>query len=146
MADFSPTPDRSVTRSVDLDAGAGEVWNALTDPQLLAQWLAPEAALEPVPGGVVDCRFADGSARLGRVEDVVENECLIFSWQTPGADPSRVELRLDSLDHGTRLTVVETGSGPDAATGRNPSRPATSMHWGARLESLRLCLASLVYA
>ena len=38
---------REVTRSVELDAGADEVWRAVTDPGERALWLDDPDALEP---------------------------------------------------------------------------------------------------
>ena len=36
----------SVTRTVELDAGADDVWDAIADPELRAQWLDDEDAAD----------------------------------------------------------------------------------------------------
>ena len=128
----------SVTRSITLDAAPEEVWDAITDESLLREWLAPDVALEPREGGEVECRYEDGEVRRGEVSLVEEAERLAFTWTRAGRGESRVELIVDALGEGARLTVVETAAaplGPQAAAG-----------WSLRLEGLRRCLASLAYA
>lgn len=127
-----------VTRSVELDAGPAEVWDALTEEALLAEWLADEVEIEAEPGGEIVCRYADGEERRGEVELVEEAERLAWSWRRAGgARPSRVELVLDAVAERTRLTVVETvplrsdtplllatAAGPRRAAGLRPAGPA----------------------
>jgi uncharacterized protein YndB with AHSA1/START domain len=130
-----------VTRSVDLDAAPAQVWDALTEAALLAEWLADEVEIDPEPGGEIVCRYADGEERRGEVELVEEAERLAWSWWREGDDgPSRVELVLDAVAAGTRLTVIETApleaSGPllIAASGNAAASLAT---WGPPLARLR---------
>jgi uncharacterized protein YndB with AHSA1/START domain len=112
-----------VTRSVELDAAPAEVWDALTEDALLAEWLADEVEIEAEPGGEIVCRYADGEERRGEVELVEEAERLAWSWHREGgAGPSRVELILDAVAERTRLTVVETApaireAGPHGTSG-----------------------------
>ncbi|HEY2479524.1 MAG TPA: SRPBCC domain-containing protein [Solirubrobacterales bacterium] len=104
-----PASADQVTRSVELDAAPGEVWDALTEEALLAEWLADEVELDAEPGGEIVCRYADGEERRGEVELVEEAERLAWSWWREGGDgPSRVELVLDAVAGRTRLTVIET--------------------------------------
>jgi uncharacterized protein YndB with AHSA1/START domain len=97
-----------VTRSVDLDAPPADVWDALTAETLLREWLADEVELEAEPGGEIVCRYADGEERRGEVELVEEAERLAWNWRREGGEPSRVELVLDAVAAGTRLTIIET--------------------------------------
>ena len=97
-----------LTRTVELDAAPAEVWDALTEEALLAEWLADEVELEAEPGGEIVCRYADGEERRGEVELVEEAERLAWSWRREGGSPSRVELVLDAVGDRTRLTVSET--------------------------------------
>ena len=105
-----------VSRSVELDAAPREVWDALTEEALLAEWLADEVEIEAEPGGEIVCRYADGEERRGEVELVEEDERLAWSWRREGGGSSRVELVLDAVAERTRLTVIETAplriSGP----------------------------------
>jgi uncharacterized protein YndB with AHSA1/START domain len=94
---------------VELDAAPAEVWDALTEETLLAEWLADEVEIEAEPGGEIVCRYADGEERRGEVELVEEAERLAWSWRREGGTgPSRVELILDAVAERTRLTVIET--------------------------------------
>src|SRR5829696_5224359 len=71
-----------------------EVWEALTDPELLAEWLGE-----------------DGHAI---VEQAEPSERLVL-WLYEDDDPgSRVELRLIAVPAGTRVTVTEAPVGPFA--------------------------------
>jgi uncharacterized protein YndB with AHSA1/START domain len=130
----------TVTRDVLLDAPPAEVWEALTDPGALSEWLAPEVELEPQPGGEVVCRFEDGEERRGEVELVEEAERLAFHWWRDGRGPSRVEFVLDAVAGGTRLTVTETGIAAPLA----PTLLAAG--WSGKLGALRLTLGRLVLA
>ena len=126
----------AVRRSIDLGVPGAEVWKAITDDALLSDWLAEEVEIDPSPGGVLSCRAEDGE-RTGVVELAEEEQRLVFTWEGGGA-ASRVEIDLQPLPAGTRLTVRETrleGGGPPSASA-----------WSARLESLQRCLASLAYA
>jgi uncharacterized protein YndB with AHSA1/START domain len=124
-----------VTRSVDLDAAPAQVWDALTEAALLAEWLADEVEIEPEPGGEIVCRYADGTERRGEVELVEEAERLAWSWHREGAGPSRVELVLDAVADGTRLTVIETA--PLRATGPLLTAAPLRAAWALPLARLR---------
>jgi uncharacterized protein YndB with AHSA1/START domain len=130
----------SVKRTLLLDLPPDEVWRAISDETMLREWLAPEVELDPRPNGRVLCRTESGEERPGAVELVEEGERLAFRWWRDGAsDASRVELRLEEVEGGTRLTVTETGLEAQAA-------PQASEGWRTRLESLRAALAELAYA
>jgi uncharacterized protein YndB with AHSA1/START domain len=147
----------SVVRTVVLDAPPQRVWEAVTDETMLREWLAPEVELEPYEGGAVLCRFADGEERRGEVELVEEAERLAFSWHREGGASSRVEMALDAVADGTRLTVIETGLVPSGApslmAGGMPSPTAAdaaatlmTAGWSAPLARLPLALGRLVLA
>src|ERR1700753_4003134 len=107
-SDGGPTTAERVSRSVELDAAPAEVWDALTEEALLAEWLPHEVEIEAEPGGEIVCRYADGEERRGEIELVEEAERLAWSWRREGSGPSRVELVLDAVGDRTRLTVSET--------------------------------------
>jgi uncharacterized protein YndB with AHSA1/START domain len=118
-----------VTRETLLPIGPDEVWDALTDPELLEEWLAEEVELDPVEGGEVSARDADGSERNGTVETVIERERLAFTWERDGEGPTHVEFVVEELPAGTRLVVTETLTGPTALASAGP-------RWDRRLLSL----------
>ena len=128
--------ERRVERETLLPASPSEVWEALTDPERLEEWLAPEVELDPVEGGEVSVRD-DGGERTGTVETVIEEERLSFTWARPGAEPSRVDLIVEAIPAGTRLLVVETATGPAALAGAGRFR---TCGWGYRLARLERLL------
>jgi uncharacterized protein YndB with AHSA1/START domain len=109
-----------IQRELELNALPEAVWQAVTDPDWLADWLADEVLLELWPGG--EARFRIGAEiRTGWVEEVSppragarddelgEAGRLAFWWAPDGEPASRVELQLIPLDgEATRLRVVET--------------------------------------
>jgi uncharacterized protein YndB with AHSA1/START domain len=113
-----PITDR-VERELELRASPGRVWESLTDPELLAGWLADEVRLDLRPGG--DATFRTGElVRSGWIEEVrppvrssqddgQPNGRLTFWWAQDGEPASRVELVLWQVDRATtRLRIVET--------------------------------------
>jgi uncharacterized protein YndB with AHSA1/START domain len=129
----------TVKRSIVLDAPPEQVWEALTDAAALSEWLAPEVELDPRQGGELRCAYEDGEERRGEVELVEEAERLAFSWWREGGGPSRVELIVDAVSAGTRLTVLESG------LLASPS-PTLAASWAAPLARLRLAVGRLVLA
>jgi uncharacterized protein YndB with AHSA1/START domain len=137
-----PASAEQVSRSVDLDAPPAAVWDALTEEALLGEWLADEVEIEAEPGGEIVARYADGEERRGEVELVEEAERLAWSWwREGGAGPSRVELVLDAVADGTRLTVIETApvfeTVPFGATGPLLLTGSLGATWGPPLARLR---------
>jgi uncharacterized protein YndB with AHSA1/START domain len=106
-----------VKREVVLAAELDDVWAALTEPERLAEWFANEAELDAVPGGAGRFRWADGTEREAVVEEVEEGRLLILRWGENADDESRVEIALDEVEDGTRVSVTETALGPLARLG-----------------------------
>jgi uncharacterized protein YndB with AHSA1/START domain len=96
-----------VTREIELPSPPGDVWEALTDPRRLEEWFATEVELVPEPGGRGVFRWADGEERHAVVEEVVPERRFAFVW---GEDESRVEIELEAIEDGTRVTVTEAPS------------------------------------
>ena len=103
--DYRPTPPAKVTAQNDgerwtlvfvreLHHAPEKVWEALTDPELLAEWLGD-----------------DGQAI---VEEAEPAERLVLWLSEDDAPGSRVELRLVAVPDGTRVTVTEAPVGPFA--------------------------------
>jgi uncharacterized protein YndB with AHSA1/START domain len=96
-----------VERRVDFDAGADEVWDALTDEDLLGEWFDGRVALRLEPGGVLRVEGDDG-VREARVETVEPARRLTFTWfADEGAPASTVELELCPQAGGCTLHVRE---------------------------------------
>lgn len=93
-----------ITRELVLPAPPEEVWEALTDPDRLAEWFANEVELDPRPGGRGVFRWDNGESRAATVEEVDPLRRFGFRWEEEG----EVEFELEEVDEGTKVTVRET--------------------------------------
>jgi uncharacterized protein YndB with AHSA1/START domain len=119
-----------------LPAEVDDVWEALTDPDALRDWLAAEVDLDLQPGGAA--RFdSAGDHRRGVVEEVEPGRRLSFTWWPVGAggeddgSPSRVAFSLEPVPSGTLLTVVE-----ESLAGTASLAPRALAAWGRRCTAL----------
>jgi uncharacterized protein YndB with AHSA1/START domain len=111
----------SISFEFDLDHSPEKVWRALTDPELLTEWLLPVVELELEPGaaftlrappqpgwdGAVNCRFAAIEA----------HRKLSYTWVVgdPESDfflDTVVTFTLTPTASGTRLSLVQSGFKP----------------------------------
>ena len=117
---LTDTTTRSQTESIslalDLHHAPEKVWRALTDPELLSEWLLPVIDLElepgaaftfktqPYPGwdGTVNCRFVE----------IEPQRKLSYAWSVPFLD-TVVTFTLTPTASGTRLSIVQSGFKPD---------------------------------
>jgi uncharacterized protein YndB with AHSA1/START domain len=98
-----------VTRSIDLDAAPSEVWRALTEASLLADWFEADVELDAHANGAVRFRFADGSELRGVVVTWDPPRRLSFRWRdVHGGSAAVVAFSLEPVSDGTRLTVTES--------------------------------------
>ena len=93
-----------IRREIVLPAPREEVWEALTDPDRLADWFANDVELDLRPGGGASFRWSNGEERSATLTEVEPERRLAFEWD----DEGEVEFTLDDDLDGTRLTVVET--------------------------------------
>jgi uncharacterized protein YndB with AHSA1/START domain len=133
------TPE-SVTREVDIDAGAEDVWSAVTDPDLRAAWLDDD----------------DASERSVRVDEVDAGRRLVWTWWRPDDEPgaSTVEIALRPLDGGgTRVVVTETLALPmpvakararASATASAALSASAGRRWDRRLLGLELVFVGVL--
>jgi uncharacterized protein YndB with AHSA1/START domain len=114
------TTAKSQTESIafefDLQHPPEKVWRALTDPELLAQWLLPAIGFDlelgstfrfetqPQPGwdGVVNCQILESQPP----------HTLSYKWTVPFLD-TVVTFTLVPTASGTRLSLVQSGFQPD---------------------------------
>jgi uncharacterized protein YndB with AHSA1/START domain len=106
----------AITFEFDLPHRPEKVWRALTDPELLAEWLLPAIGFELTPGkefmlktqpypgwdGTVNCRMVE-------IEPLRK---LTYTWTVPFLD-TVVTFTLTPTASGTRLLVVQSGFKPD---------------------------------
>jgi|SRR6478752_5929857 len=93
-----------IRREIVLPATRDEVWDALTEPDRLADWFANDVEVDLRPGGGASFRWSNGEERRATVTEVDHERRLAFEWDDEGL----VEFTLEDDADGTRLTVVET--------------------------------------
>jgi uncharacterized protein YndB with AHSA1/START domain len=114
----APSQTDAITFEFDLKHSPQKVWRALTDPELLAEWLLPVVGLElelqpgaaftlktqPYPGwdGTVNCKMLEIEAQ----------KKLSYSWTVPFLD-TVVTFTLTPTESGTRLSLIQSGFTPD---------------------------------
>jgi uncharacterized protein YndB with AHSA1/START domain len=113
---FTDTTTRSQTESIsfefDLHHQPDKVWKALTDPELLAEWLLPIADFSLDPG--VSFTFKappqpgwDGTVRC-QILEIEAQRKLSYTWVVGDID-TVVTFTLTPTASGTRLVLVQTG-------------------------------------
>lgn len=93
-----------------------DVWRMLTEPQGLAQWLAP-GTIELRQGGAVRIDFADSGTLIESTVLALEPERLLeYSWSS-GEQPERpLRWTLNPVERGTQLVLtVRLPAGEDIA-------------------------------
>lgn len=98
----------SIERSVELEAGRGEVWRRITEGRALSDWMGGVVTIDPRPGGRVTLHEDGAPLVWGTVEDVVDGRRIQWTWRTDDGLPTMVEFEIDPIETRTRLTVRET--------------------------------------
>ena len=107
---MTETETRSVVFERDLPYPPEKIWRALTEPQLIEQWLMRND-FKPL----VDRRFkftADWGAVDCQVTAVERNKTLAYTWAAFGLE-SVVTWTLTPTSTGTHLRVEQSGFRPD---------------------------------
>lgn len=140
---FTDTTARSQTESIsfefDLPHSPEKVWRALTDPDLLAEWLLPVAGLALEPGasftltappqpgwdGTVKCRFLE----------IETQKKLSYTWVVGDID-TVVTFTLIPTEFGTRLALVQAGFKGDQKRNFGGARYGWNLMGGKLVELL----------
>jgi uncharacterized protein YndB with AHSA1/START domain len=104
-----------VTRTVTIEAPRHRVWEAITVPELIAEWFGDTTTLDLRVGGTGTFGWDDWGDFRVIVEEIDEPNSFAFRWARdkdvdPAQDNSTL-VRFTLTDHpgGTELTVIETG-------------------------------------
>jgi uncharacterized protein YndB with AHSA1/START domain len=122
-----------LVRQVVIPTSPEDLWDALTEPDLVAAWFGSRVEWDLRPGGGARFWEPDGTVRRGVVDAVRRGRHLSFRWWPEDTGPdatSKVSYDLEPDDDGTRLTVTEqplptAPTGPSVSTG-----PSASAHVG----------------
>jgi uncharacterized protein YndB with AHSA1/START domain len=125
---------RSVRFERHFDATAEEVWDALTNPELLGRWLLTDtASIEPRVGGAVSLDWGTDGKCSGTVAVFDPPRTLEYSWvEAAGTSIARFELRPD--DSGVLLVLHHRELPASAHAG-------VGAGWNAHLDKLAAVLA-----
>jgi uncharacterized protein YndB with AHSA1/START domain len=135
----APSQTESISFDFDLPHPPAKVWRALTDPELLTQWLLPVVDLELAPGaaftfktqpypgwdGTVNCRFVEIEAQRK----------LSYTWNVPFLE-TVVTFTLTPTASGTRLSLVQSGFKPDQKQNAGGARYGWKMMGGKLVDLL----------
>ena len=137
----APSQTECISFEFDLHHSPGKVWRALTDPELLAEWLLPVVDLklelepgapftfktQPHPGwdGIVNCR----------VLEVEAHKKLSYTWGAGGMD-NVVTFTLTPTASGTLLSLVQSGFKPDQKQNFGGARYGWKMMGGKLVDLL----------
>lgn len=111
--------ERTIVRTIELDAAPDRVWRAITDAQELASWFPDRAELDLRPGGRGSLGWDQHGDFPVHVEAVDAPRYLAWRWAGNDGRPieeysTRVEWTLTPRpDGGTTLTVRESGFDSD---------------------------------
>jgi uncharacterized protein YndB with AHSA1/START domain len=135
-------PEVAITRTVELDLAADELWEMIGDGDRWADWMVDAATVEVEPGatGVVTEGNEERAVRIDRVDD---GRRISFAWW-PVAQPdlaSAVDLVILPARHGTVLEIVET-----FPTRSTLQASAATTSWPARVHVLEAVRRMLVAA
>ncbi|QIV80816.1 SRPBCC domain-containing protein [Mycolicibacterium frederiksbergense] len=104
-----------ITRSIDIAAPITAVWSALTEADLIAQWLGDSAEFEAVAGGTGYFGWPEHGKFRVLVEQAEKPRLLVYRWaREADTDPvpgnsTVVRIELFEIEGGTRLALVESG-------------------------------------
>jgi uncharacterized protein YndB with AHSA1/START domain len=129
----------SISFEFDLHHAPEKVWRALTDPELLAEWLLPVVDLELEPGaaftfksqpqpgwdGIVNCRFLEIEAQRK----------LSWRWVVGDID-TVVTFTLTPTASGTHLSLVQSGFKPHQKQNLGGARYGWKMMGGKLVDLL----------
>jgi len=108
----APDQSNTVTLEIDLAHPPSKVWRAITDPELLREWLLPAIGFDLTPGARFTLQGPAMPGWDGKVQcetiDAVPGERLRYKWVVGDLDTT-VTFTLSPTSKGTLLSLVQTG-------------------------------------
>lgn len=140
---FTDTTARSQSESIsfefDLHHLPEKVWRALTDPELLAEWLLPVVGFELDPGTSFTYTAPpqpgwDGTVKC-RLLEIEAHKKLSYTWVVGDID-TVVTFTLTPTEFGSRLSLVQTGFREDQRKNFGGARYGWNLMGGKLVELL----------
>lgn len=117
-------PERAIVKTVTVKASVDDAWRAWTTSEGITSFFAPEAQVEPRPGGAFHVHFNPfAKPGLKGADDMVvlavqDRKMLSFTWNAPPSLPevrgqhTSVVVRFEPAGEGlTRVRLTHTGWG-----------------------------------
>ena len=139
FVDSTPrSQSESLSFEFDLRHSPAKVWRALTDPELLSEWLLPVIGLELEPGAAFTLKAPpqpgwDGTVSC-RLLEIEAGQKLSYTWVVGDID-TVVTFTLTPMESGTRLSLVQSGFKPEQKRNFGGARYGWKM-MGERLVAL----------
>ena len=115
--DFGLQFGSEVRLEISAAAGPGVVYRALMEPDQLSRWMmADDAIVEATVGGRYDLGWPEQSGRPLAILELEPDKRLTYSWADPAIDGTVVTWELEGSDGATRITLVHSGFGDQAAS------------------------------
>ncbi len=131
----------AITFELDLKHSPRKVWRALTEPELLAQWLLPVFGLDLNPGAAFTFKTQphppwDGTVNC-RIIEVEPMQRLSYAWVVGDMElDTTVTFTLEPTESGTRLTLVQSGFKPSQKQNFGGARYGWKLMGGKLIELL----------
>ncbi|AUX29588.1 MULTISPECIES: SRPBCC domain-containing protein [Sorangium] len=135
----APSQTESISFEFDLRHSPEKVWRALTDPELLAEWLLPAVGFKLDPGAVFTFKTQpypgwDGTVDC-RILEIEAHRKISYTWNVPFLD-TVVTFTLTPTASGTRLSLEQSGFKPDQKQNFGGARYGWKMMGGKLVELL----------
>lgn len=137
----APSQTDSISFEFDLQHSPEKLWRALTEPELLKEWLLPVIGLELAPGAAFTFKTQayppwDGTVNC-RVLEVERHKKLSYAWVVGdmGLD-TVVTFTLTPTASGTHLSLVQSGFKPEQKQNFGGARYGWNMMGGKLVDLL----------
>ena len=129
----------TLTFEFNLRHGPQKVWRALTDPELLVEWLLPVFDLKLERGAAFTFKTQaypgwDGTVNC-RILEIEAHKKLSYTWSVPFLD-TVVTFTLTPTASGTRLSILQSGFKPDQKRESGGARYGWKMMGGKLVDLL----------
>jgi uncharacterized protein YndB with AHSA1/START domain len=113
----APSQTDAISFELDLHHSPKKVWRALTDPELLSEWLLPVIGLELEAGATFTLRTQpqpgwDGTVNC-RLLEIEEQKKISYTWVAGDFIDTVVTFTLTPTASGTLLGIVQSGFKPN---------------------------------
>jgi uncharacterized protein YndB with AHSA1/START domain len=136
-----PSQTDTLSFELDLHHSPEKVWRALTDPELIAQWLLPIFDLKLEPGAAFTLKTQayppwDGTVN-GRMLEIETNKKLSYAWAVGAMKlDTIVTFTLTPTASGTHLSLVQSGFKPEQKQNFGGARYGWSLMGGKLIDVL----------